>query len=128
MDRRPPTTARNGNLISTALDAALFYGGLLRGQIASPGQLPAMFSAVHPRPNGLASYGMGVWLSGDFYPCGSFVGHDGSGPGYLVTAQSRVDGSRQFAVLTNNLAPGDVAGDDRAQRAFKELVFAAACE
>jgi D-alanyl-D-alanine carboxypeptidase len=118
----------NGNLISTALDVALFYAGLVRGHIVSKGQLPAMFSSVHPSPGGLASYGMGVWLSGDFYPCGSFVGHDGAGPGYLVTAQSQEDGSRQFAVLTNSLAPGDVAGDERAQQAFKELVFAAACE
>jgi hypothetical protein len=32
-------------------------------------------------------------------------------------------------VLTNNvLAPGDVAGDERAQQAYKDLVFAAACK
>lgn len=118
----------NGNLVSTALDIARFYESLVNGEVVSRAQLPAMFHAEHPRAAGLASYGMGIWLSGDFYPCGSFVGHDGAGPGYLVTAQSNVEGTRQFAVLTNVLAPGDIAGDEVAQAAFKELVLAAACE
>ena len=119
----------NGNLVATALDAARFYGALVHGEIVSPGQLPAMFSSVRPRPSGLANYGMGVWLSAnDFYPCGEFIGHDGAGPGYLVTGQTSRDGARQFAVLTNVLAPGDVAGDERAQQAYKDLVFAAACD
>jgi D-alanyl-D-alanine carboxypeptidase len=118
----------NGNLVSTAVDLTRFYGSLVNGAVVSQAQLPAMFHSAHPRSGGLASYGMGVWLSGDFYPCGSFVGHDGAGPGYLVTAQSNLEGTRQFAVLTNVLAPGDIAGDEVAQNAFAELVFAAACK
>jgi D-alanyl-D-alanine carboxypeptidase len=117
----------NGNLVATALDTARFYGALVDGAIVSAEQLPSMLSSRHPSLDGHASYGMGVWLSDGFYPCGEFVGHDGAGPGYLVTAQSTRDGTRQFAVLTNVLAPGDVAGDERAQQAFKDLVFAAAC-
>jgi D-alanyl-D-alanine carboxypeptidase len=118
----------NGNLVSTAEDVARFYGSLVRGEVVSQQQLPAMFTATRPGPNGQASYGMGVWLSGDTYPCESFVGHDGADPGYLVTAQSNLTGTRQFAVLVNDLAPGDVAGDEAAQRAFRELVLAAACD
>jgi D-alanyl-D-alanine carboxypeptidase len=118
----------NGNLVSTALDTARFYGALVRGDVVSEEQLPNMFSSRHPSPDGHASYGVGVWLSGSFYPCGSFIGHDGADPGYLVTAQSNRDGTRQFAVLTNVLAPGDKAGDARAQQAFADLVFGAACK
>ena len=118
----------NGNLVSTAQDLARFYGALARGEVVSDEQLPAMFTATRPRPDGAASYGMGVWLSGNSYPCESFVGHDGADPGYLVTAQSNLTGTRQFAVLLNNLAPGDVAGDAAAQQAFRDLVTAAACE
>jgi D-alanyl-D-alanine carboxypeptidase len=118
----------NGNLVSTALDSARFFGALVNGRVVSDAQLPRMLASRRPGPNSGTSYGMGVWLSDEFYPCGQFVGHDGAGPGYLVTAQSSRDGSRQFAVLTNVLAPGDVAGDERAQHAFKELVLAAACQ
>lgn len=118
----------NGNLVSTAEEVARFYGSLVRGDVVSQEQLPAMFTATRPRPKGQASYGMGVWLSGETYPCEGFVGHDGADPGYLVTAQSNLTGTRQFAVLVNNLAPGDVAGDEAAQQAFRDLVLAAACD
>jgi D-alanyl-D-alanine carboxypeptidase len=117
----------NGNLVSTAEEVARFYGALVHGDVVSKQQLPAMFTATRPRPNGVG-YGMGVWLSGETYPCEGFVGHDGADPGYLVTAQSNLTGTRQFAVLLNNLAPGDVAGDEAAQLAFRDLVLAAACD
>jgi D-alanyl-D-alanine carboxypeptidase len=116
----------NGNLVATARDMAVFYGALARGEVVSAAQLPAML-----RPDPAVSgthYGMGVWRFDDeFPPCGSFVGHDGAAPGYDATAFSNLDGTRQYAVLTNNLAPGDVVGSEEAQQAFKELISAAAC-
>lgn len=115
----------NGNLVATARDAALFYGALARGEIVSPEQLPAMFT---PSPGIDSHYGMGVWrFDEQFPPCGRFVGHDGAAPGYDVTAFSNLEGTRQYAVLANVLAPGDVIGDAAAQAAFRELVEAAAC-
>ncbi|HTV17532.1 MAG TPA: serine hydrolase domain-containing protein [Polyangiaceae bacterium] len=116
----------NGNLVGTALDMATLYGALVRGDVVSEAQLPDMFRHDPNVPD--THYGMGVWrFDGDFQPCGSFVGHDGGAPGYDVTAFSSLDGSRQYAVLANNLAPGDKVGDEAAQQAWKELVFAAAC-
>ena len=56
------------------------------------------------------------------------MGHDGGAPGYDVTAYSNLEGTRQYAVLTNQLAPGDVVGDEVARKAFGELVGAAACD
>lgn len=69
---------------------------------------------------------MGVWRIDD-EPCGHFVGHDGADPGYLVTAFSNLADTRQYAVLANELAPGDVIADPAQQRAFHELVDAAKC-
>jgi D-alanyl-D-alanine carboxypeptidase len=116
----------NGNLVSTARDMALFYGALARGEVVGATQLPDMFRPDPDVPD--TSYGMGVWRFDDeLPPCGSFVGHDGAAPGYDATAFSNLDGTRQYAVLTNNLAPGDVVGSEEAQRAFKDLIIAAAC-
>jgi D-alanyl-D-alanine carboxypeptidase len=115
----------NGKLVSTARDVALFYGALARGEVVSSAQQTAMFS---PDPNVDTHYGMGVFRFDDeFPPCGRFVGHDGAAPGYDSTAFSNLDGTRQYAVLTNNLAPGDVVGSEEAQAAFKDLIVAAAC-
>jgi D-alanyl-D-alanine carboxypeptidase len=117
----------NGNLVATARDVALFYGALARGEVVSEAQLPAM---VTPNPDVPGThYGMGVWrFDGDWvHPCGSFIGHDGAVPGYDVTAFSSLDGTRQYAVLNNVLAPGDVVGSEEAQQAYGELIIAAAC-
>jgi D-alanyl-D-alanine carboxypeptidase len=115
----------NGNLVATARDVAVLFGALARGEVVGPRQLPAMFT---PRSDIDTHYGMGVWRFDDgLLPCGRFVGHDGAAPGYLVTAFSNLEGTRQYAVLANTLAPGDVVGDEAAQAAFKELVIAAGC-
>jgi D-alanyl-D-alanine carboxypeptidase len=115
----------NGNLVASARDVALFYGALARGEVVGPQQLPGML-ATHPGVD--THYGMGVWRWDEaFPPCGRFVGHDGAAPGYDGTAYSNLEGTRQYAVLTNVLAPGDVVGDETAQQAFRELIEAAAC-
>jgi hypothetical protein len=66
----------------------------VRGDVVSEERLANMFSSRHTSLDGHASYGVGVWLSGGFYPCGSFVGHDGAALGYLLTAQSNRDRTR----------------------------------
>jgi D-alanyl-D-alanine carboxypeptidase len=116
----------NGNLVATPLDTAMFYRALTRGEVVSETQLPAMLRLDPKVPD--THYAMGLWHSfEDFTPCGAFIGHDGANPGYDGTSFSKVDGTRQYAVWTNSLAPGDVVGDAAAQEAYKELVVAAAC-
>jgi D-alanyl-D-alanine carboxypeptidase len=115
----------NGNLVSTARDVALFYGAIARGEVVGPRQLPAML-ATHEGVD--THYGMGVWRwDYAFAPCARLVGHDGAAPGYDTTAFSNLEGTRQYAVLTNVLAPGDHVGDAAAQQAFRDLIEAAAC-
>lgn len=116
----------NGNLVATPLDTAMFYRALVRGEVVSEAQLPAMLRLDPKVPD--THYAMGVWHSFEqLIPCGAFVGHDGAAPGYDGTSFSKVDGTRQYAVWNNSLAPGDVVGDAAAQQAYKELVVAAAC-
>jgi len=115
----------NGNLVSTARDIAFFFGALARGEVVGPRQLPGMLT---PHAGVDTHYGMGVWRwDYDVQPCARIVGHDGAAPGYDITAFSNLEGTRQYAVLTNVLAPGDVVGDAAAQLAWRELVQAAGC-
>jgi len=115
----------NGNLVSTPLESARFYAALLRGEVVSEAQLPAMLT---PNPEVAGTrYGMGIWRISDFYPCDTFYGHDGATPGYDVSAYSNRDATRQFAVMVNTLTPAETVGSEEAQQAWKELGFAAAC-
>jgi D-alanyl-D-alanine carboxypeptidase len=118
------STFGHGNYVSTPLDAARFYGALARGEVVSKAQLPDMFT---PDPHIETRYGIGVWRMSTFYPCGTFIGHDGSIPGYDVSAYSSLDGKRQFSVMVNDLTPAETVGDEAAQEAWKQLQFAAAC-
>jgi D-alanyl-D-alanine carboxypeptidase len=112
--------------VATPLETAMLYGALVRGEVVSEAQLPAMVRLDPKVPD--THYAMGVWHSFDsLIPCGKFIGHDGAYPGYDGTAFSKVDGSRQCAVWTNSLAPGDGVGDEAAQQAFKDPIVAAAC-
>jgi D-alanyl-D-alanine carboxypeptidase len=116
----------NGNLVATPLETAMFYGALVRGEVVSEALLPAMLRLDPKVPD--THYAMGLWHSFDsLIPCGEFIGHDGADPGYDGTSFSKLDGTRQYAVWTNSLAPGDVVGDEAAQQAYKDLVVAAAC-
>ena len=114
-----------GNLVSTPLESARFYGALVRGEIVSAAQLPCMLTPNAEVPD--TRYGMGVWRMTNFYPCATFYGHDGATPGYDVSAYSNRDASRQFAVMVNSLTPAETVGGEQAQQAWKELGFAVAC-
>ncbi len=115
----------NGNLVSTPLESARFYGALVRGEIVSDTQLADMLRPNPEVPD--TRYGMGVWRLTNVYPCGTFYGHDGATPGYDVSAYSNREASRQFAVMVNSLTPAETVGSEQAQQAWKELGFAAAC-
>jgi hypothetical protein len=91
--------------------------------VVKPALLEAMFT---PDPNIATHYGMGVWVRDDF-PCGAWVGHDGSTAGYDIYSYSRRDGRRQLTVQINSLTSDGKAGDEAAQAAWRNLIIAAAC-
>lgn len=114
----------HGNLISTPLDIAHFYRALVSGQIVSKAQLPLMLSLD---PNVPSEYAMGLFRFSGFYPCATFVGHDGQTPGYDNVGYTSLDGRRQFAVSVSSSTVEDKAGDEAAHEAFGDLVMASAC-
>lgn len=95
------------------------YGDVLSstGKRRSGGRGPAAADAPTGPNVPDTHYSTGLWHSfGNLIPCGAFIGHDGADPGYDGTSFSKVDGTRQYAVWTNSLAPGDVVGDARRSR------------
>jgi len=117
------STFGHGNIVSTASDLNTFYAALVAGKVVNPARLEAMFT---PDPTIDTHYGMGVWVWDDF-PCGAWVGHDGSTAGYDIYSYSRRDGRRQLTVQINSLTGDDKAGGEAAQAAWKNLIVAAAC-
>jgi D-alanyl-D-alanine carboxypeptidase len=114
----------HGNLVSTPLELAHFYRALVRGDVVSKRQLPQMLALD---PNVPSHYGMGLFRLSEFYPCGTFVGHDGQTPGYDSVAYTSLDGRREFVVSVSSSTMEDKAGDEAAQEAFHALIFASAC-
>jgi D-alanyl-D-alanine carboxypeptidase len=114
----------HGNFVSTPRDLNTFYGALVEGKVVNPTQLPAMFA---PDPKIETHYAMGLWVWDD-WPCGAWIGHDGSAPGFDTFAYSRRDGRRQVTVQISSLSMDDKAGDEAAHQAWGDLVRGAACK
>jgi D-alanyl-D-alanine carboxypeptidase len=115
----------NGNLVSTPLDVARFYRALARGDLVSKAQLPGMFTVDPQGPE--SRYAMGLWRLNDFYPCGSFIGHDGNTPGYDSVGYASLDGKRAFSVVVTSSSLDDKAGDEVAHAAWTKMTLAVGC-
>jgi D-alanyl-D-alanine carboxypeptidase len=118
------STFGHGNTVSTGADLNRFFGALAAGKVVNPARLPAMFT---PDAAIESNYGIGVWTWAD-YPCGAWVGHEGSTAGFFTWSYSRRDGRRQVTVLANAITAEDRVGDKAAQEAWKNLVFGSACQ
>ena len=70
---------------------------------------------------------LGLGLQVIELPCGTFIGHSGSTPGYKAAAFSDLAGDRQFVLLVNALTQDDRVGDEAASAAFDAAAVAAAC-
>lgn len=114
----------NGNLISTPTEIATFYRALVQGNVVGKAELPLMLSLDPKVPS---KYAMGLFRESKFYPCGTFVGHDGQTPGYDNVGYTSLDGRKQFVVSVSSSTVEDKAGDEAAHQAFGNLVMASAC-
>jgi D-alanyl-D-alanine carboxypeptidase len=110
--------------VSTPADLNTFFAALAAGQVVKRQYLPAMFT---PDPTIETHYGMGVWSWTDF-PCGAWVGHEGSTAGYDMVSYTRPDGSRQATVQATSLTVDDKVGDGAAQKAWADLIQGAFCK
>jgi D-alanyl-D-alanine carboxypeptidase len=114
----------HGNVVATPADMSTFYGALVAGKVVRSAYLEAMFT---PDPRIETRYGIGVWTNDSIMPCGEWIGHDAASPGFDSSSQARRDGRRQFNVSITSLTPDDKAGDEKARKAWADLVVAAGC-
>jgi D-alanyl-D-alanine carboxypeptidase len=120
----PSLAPGSGAIISTALDVADFYRGLLSGKLLKPQQMTAMKTVVSVRTGKIAASGPGEGLGVARQPsCGGW-GRGGEFPGYEAFAISSADGRRQTVLMMNQ--DGSTA-PKRAVVLFDKLVAKAFC-
>jgi D-alanyl-D-alanine carboxypeptidase len=95
----PTMAGPGGAVVSTAADVATFYRALFGGELLSPGLLGTMMETL-PGEHGALGYGLQTRVES----CGTFYGHGGNFPGYLMFAWSSPSGDRQ-AVVGMNMDP-----------------------
>ena len=95
----PTMAGAGGAVVSTAADVASFYRGLFNGELLQPDQLAQMMQTL---PGDDQTMGYGIKAIKE--PCGTFWGHGGNFPGYLMFAWSSASGDRQ-AVVGMNMDP-----------------------
>lgn len=126
---RPFDLGADGSMTGTARDLNRFFTALTRGRLLKPATLATMRATVPmPRdsdhPVGTRS-GLGLFFTP--LSCGGgYLGHGGSGFGYLVRAATTTDGRRSITVSTHS-RPGDPDTADRQENALRKLVDHALC-
>ena len=110
--------------MSTPRDLATFFDALFGGRLLPPEALAEMQTTT------VAVQGevLGLGLQAVELPCGRFIGHSGSTPGYKAAAFTDLARDRQFVIVVNSLTQDDRVGDEQAAAAFDEAVRSAACD
>jgi D-alanyl-D-alanine carboxypeptidase len=119
----PSLSSFGGNLVSTVSDASRFYDALFGGELVSAESLAAMETTTTSTVGEV----LGLGLQAVELPCGSFIGHSGSTPGYKAAAFNDVEHDRQFVILVNSLTLDDQVGSAEASAAFDQAAVTAAC-
>jgi D-alanyl-D-alanine carboxypeptidase len=98
----PSLAPGSGAIVSTALDVADFYRGLLSGKLLEPEQMTAMKTAVSLRTGEIVASGArdGLGIGRPPFSCAGW-GRGGEFPGYEVYAISSPDGRRQTVLMMN---------------------------
>jgi D-alanyl-D-alanine carboxypeptidase len=115
----PTMAGPGGAIVSTAGDVASFYRALFSGDLLEPDELEVMKQLL-PGDDGQM---MGYGVKAEEQPCGTFWGHGGNFPGYLMLAWSSDDGARQGVVAMNS--DPRTSGDNEAE--IKALVTHTLC-
>ena len=119
----PSLSSFGGNLVSTLGDLSVFLDALFAGGLLPDDLLAEMASAT----TSVSGEQLGLGLQVLDLPCGRFIGHSGSTPGYKGAAFRAVDGDRQFVILANSLTQSDAVGSPEAGVAFEAAAVEAAC-
>lgn len=127
---RPFDSGADGSMTGTAAEANAFFSALVGGRLLSPAALATMRTTV-PVPDGSGHPvgtrdGLGLFQTP--LSCGGeYLGHGGSGFGYVVRAATTTDGRRTVTVSTHS-RPGDPHTAARQEDALRDLVDNALCE
>jgi D-alanyl-D-alanine carboxypeptidase len=119
----PTLSSFGGNLVSTVSDASRFYDELFGGELVSADSVAEMETTTTSTVGEV----LGLGLQVIDMPCGSFIGHSGSTPGYKAAAFNDVEHDRQFVIFVNSLTLDDQVGSLEASAAFDQAAATAAC-
>ncbi|MFD0225941.1 serine hydrolase domain-containing protein [Streptomyces hirsutus] len=126
---RPFDLGADGAMTGTARDLNRFFTALVRGRLLGPAALAVMRTTVPVPRDGGHPAGTRSGLGLFFTPLscgGGYLGHGGSGFGYLVRAATTTDGRRSITVSTHS-RPGDSETADRQEDVLRGLVDRALC-
>ncbi|WLQ62736.1 serine hydrolase domain-containing protein [Streptomyces glycanivorans] len=126
---RPFDSGADGSMTGTARDLNRFFSALARGQLLKPAELAAMRNTVPVPPDSGHPEGTQDGLGLFFTPLscgGGYLGHGGSGFGYVVRAATTTDGRRTVTVSAHSRS-GDPHTAARQEDALRDLVDHALC-
>ncbi len=126
---RPFDSGADGSMTGTARDLNRFYTALVDGRLLRPAELAAMRTTVPVPQDGGHPAGTRDGLGLFFTPLscgGGYLGHGGSGFGYVVRAATTTDGRRTVTVSAHSRA-GDARSAARQEDALRTLVDRALC-
>ncbi|QEU97220.1 class A beta-lactamase-related serine hydrolase [Streptomyces kanamyceticus] len=126
---RPFDSGADGSMTGTARDLNRFFAALASGKLLKPAELAAMRSTVPVSPNSGHPAGTrdGLGLFSTPLSCGGeYLGHGGSGFGYVIRAATSTDGRRTVSVSAHSRA-GDPVTAARQEDALRDLIDHALC-
>ncbi|MFE3740659.1 serine hydrolase domain-containing protein [Streptomyces sp. NPDC059134] len=126
---RPMDSGADGSMTGTARDVNRFFRALVGGRLLKPAELAVMRAGVPvPQDGGQPAGtrdGLGLFLTP--LSCGGeYLGHGGSGFGYVVRAATTADGRRGVTVSAHSRA-ADPQAAARQEEALRDLVDRALC-
>ncbi|MFD5202905.1 serine hydrolase domain-containing protein [Streptomyces sp. NPDC058375] len=126
---RPFDSGADGSMTGTARDLNRFFAALAGGRLLKPAELTALLTTVPvPRDSGHPEGtrdGLGLFFTP--LSCGGgYLGHGGSGFGYVVRAATSVDGRRAVTVSAHSRS-ADPRTAARQEDALHDLIDHALC-
>ncbi|NJQ02783.1 beta-lactamase family protein [Streptomyces sp. PLAI1-29] len=125
----PMDSGADGSMTGTARELNLFFTALVKGRLLSPTTLAAMRTTVAvPQDSGFpVGTRNGLGLFSTPLSCGgSYLGHGGSGIGYLIMTATTADGRRTITVSAHS-RPADQLTAERQEAALRTLIDRALC-
>ncbi|MFD0417753.1 serine hydrolase domain-containing protein [Streptomyces sp. NPDC127108] len=126
---RPFDSGADGSMTGTAHEANRFFAALAGGRLLKPAELAAMRTTVPVPPGSGHPAGTedGLGLFSTPLSCGgSYLGHGGSGFGYVMRTATTTDGRRTVTVSAHS-RPADPEAAARQEDVMRELVDHALC-